>query len=133
MMPFFYLEDNIVESKKLNTEITFEFDDGTNTTMTLCFYKLHLLRKDERFKGLWERYNKAQQKADKADELDLVTIAYTAYVCAHINDIELMSEEEFMIKLGSDRDALGDAIIKMIAPKKAQGLQSGSEKKPTID
>ena len=48
----------------------------------------------------------------------MITIMYTAYVCANLSEEDLMTEEEFMIKCGSDRIAIRDAVQELTQPKK---------------
>ena len=103
-------------AQKMNTTIDFEFYDGTTEKMTLTFYALYQLKAKN--KSLYERYNKIMTKQTVSDELEMVTVAYTAYVCANMNEENLMTEEEFMIKCGCDRIALRDAIKQLTQPKK---------------
>lgn len=100
--------------KKMNTEINYEFQDGTVCKMTLTFYKLYQLRAKN--PGLYKRYATATNKGKVLEELDMITIMYTAYICA--NPDATMNEEEFMIKCGSDRRAIVDAYKKLTQPKK---------------
>lgn len=103
-------------SKKLNTVIDFEFYDGTTAKMTLTFYALYQLKGKN--KGLYDRYTKIMS-TKTSDELEMITILYTAYVCANLSEFEtLMTEEEFMIMCGSDREALASAIGQLLKPKK---------------
>ena len=71
---------------------------------------------------LYDRHNKimarmGNRKNDEYDEIDSVLILYTAYVCAHLNDESIMTEEEFLIKCGSDRKAVGAAVKALLQPK----------------
>lgn len=108
--------------KPLNTKYVYEFQDGTTAEMTLAFYALYMLRGKN--KGAYERYNAAMtrmgnQKTGGYDELDTITILYTAYLCANIDGIDgAMSEEEFMLKCGSDRNSVAKAVQHLINPKK---------------
>ena len=110
--------------KSLNTKYVFEFEDGTTCEMTLAFYALLMLKGKN--KSLYERYNRSMNNmADVKkgyDELESLTILYTAYVCANINESEenLMSETDFIIKCGSDRVAVGTAVGALTNPKKAK-------------
>lgn len=113
--------------KKLNTIYEFEFADGSKTDLTLAFYKLYQLKAKN--PAMYTRYNKLAQKKD-IDSLEMITILYTAYVCAHLNDEELMTEEEFMILCGSDLKAVGKAIGVLYDPKKNQASGKHSGKKP---
>lgn len=98
--------------KKINTVIEFELWDGTVVPMTLTFYAVYQLKNKN--KPLYDRYNKVMTKGAQ-DELDMVTVLYTAYCCANS---EPMSEEEFMMALGSDRKSVAEAIQKLTQPKK---------------
>lgn len=101
--------------KKMNTIIDFEFCDGTSAKMTLTFYALYQLKAKN--KALYERYNKIMSK-NISEELEMITVIYTAYVCANLSEENLMTEEEFMIKCGSDRIAIRDAVQELTQPKK---------------
>lgn len=105
--------------KKLNTTYEFEFYDGTKAKMTLFFYALHQLK--EKNEALYRRYNKTMNrmgaKGYEYDELDSLVILYTAYVCANMNDENLMDEETFLMKCGGDRKAVAMAVQKLTQPK----------------
>lgn len=119
--------------KPMNTKYVFEFEDGTTCEMTLSFYVLYLLRAKN--KVLYSRYNRTMSNmADpktEYDELESLTILYTAYVCANINEPvdTLMSEEEFIIKCGCDRVAVANAVNVLTNPKKAKASVKPSSKK----
>ncbi len=104
--------------KKMNTTIDFEFCDGTTTQMTLTFYALYQLKSKN--KRLYDRYNAAMLASSKGgyDELEMLTILYVAYMCAHMNDESVLTEEEFLMECGSDRVAMGNAIKELTNPKK---------------
>lgn len=107
--------------KPLNTKYVFEFEDGSTTELTLAFYFLYMLKSKN--KALYDRHNQTMarmgnRKETDYDELDSVMILYTAYVCAHIDDFDnLMSEEEFLMKCGSDRVAVAQAVKALVQPK----------------
>lgn len=123
--------------KPMNTKYVFEFEDGSTCEMTLAFYVLYLLKAKN--KSLYDRYNKTMNgmtdKKKEYDELESLTILYTAYRCANINEPEenLMSEEEFIIKCGSDRKAVGRAMQRLINPKKPQAFDSRSSTKQAAE
>lgn len=115
-------------SKKLNTIIEFEFCDGTTAKMTLQFYALYQLKTKD--KKLYEKYSAIMAKPRITDELEMITIMYTAYVCANLDNYEdIMSEVEFMILCGSDRSAINRAYRELTQPKKqtASEIHSSSE------
>ena len=106
-------------NKPLNTIYEFEFYDGTKAPLTLAFYMLLQLKGKN--KSLYYRYTKIMVKQSKGDldELDTITLLYTAYCCASLNSSEpLMTEEDFMMKCGSDRKAVGEALQHLLNPKK---------------
>lgn len=99
-----------------NTCYEFKFADGDSVKLTLAFYALYQIKSIN--KSLYERYNKIMTKG-ATEELDMITVLYTAYICANISDIaNCMSEEEFLIKCGSDRFAIKTAMEELITPKK---------------
>lgn len=102
--------------EKLNTEYEFEFSNGEKTEMTLTFYKIYQLKSKNR--KLYDRYNKIMIKGPE-EELEAITVLYTAYVCAHLDQTDIMNEEEFMIACGSNREAVNNAVITLTTGKKA--------------
>lgn len=101
--------------KKLNTIYEFEFADGTKTDLTLAFYKLYQLRAKN--KPLHDRYMKIMNNKN-SDEFELIEVLHIAYICAHMDEENLMTFEEFMYKCGSDRKAAMDAVRELTRPKK---------------
>ena len=97
-----------------NTCIDFTFADGDSVKLTLAFYALYQIKSIN--KGLYDRYNKIMTKGAN-EELDMITVLYTAYVCANLAG-DVMTEEEFLIKCGSDRNAIKEAMEALITPKK---------------
>lgn len=113
----------------MNSTIDFTFYDGTTVQLTLTFYALYQLKSSK--KNLYNRYNETMNRMSKGgyDELDMITIVYTAYLCANMNAKNVMSEEEFLRKCGSDRVALGNAVRDLTQPKKHQAFDKHSDKK----
>lgn len=114
--------------KKLNTTYEFEFCDGEKTELTLAFYKLYQL-KSSQHKAYYEAYNQINAKKQITEELDFVKIIYVAYLCAHLKDTGVMSEETFMEKCGCDREALLEAYEALTQPKKHQASGNRSKEK----
>lgn len=106
-----------METPKLNTTYVFTFADGTSVPMTLTFYALYQLK--SRDKALYDRYNKTMNVigSGKSDELDSVFLLYIAYACANMGEENLMTEEEFIIKCGCDREAIGKAAKALTTAK----------------
>lgn len=95
-----------------NTYIDFKFDDGESVKMTLTFYAIYQLK--NRNKKLYDEYNKVMTNGIK-EELDMITILYTAYLCA--NTEETMSFEDFIIKCGSNRRKVRETVAVLQNPK----------------
>ena len=110
--------------KKFNTTTTFYFEDGTSCEMTLYFYALYQLR--SRNKPLYDKYNRIMSNLSKGnyEELDQLTVLYVAYLCADPD--EPMTEEEFIIKCGCDRRAIGKVFKELTMPKKPMASNNHS-------
>ena len=108
-----------MDKKMLNTIYQYNMADGSTVGMTLNFYFLYQLRSKN--KSLYERYNRIlveQTKKDYVyDEIDNMEILYTAYCCANLEDENLLTEEDFLMLCGSDRNEVGKAIQALLAPK----------------
>lgn len=103
-----------MDKSALSNKYTFEFEDGDTCEMTLTFIALKRLSGVN--KSLYERCQKVMAHGAK-DELDTLTVLYSAYVCANIHN-EVMTEDEFIEKCGSDRHAVMDALSALITEKK---------------
>lgn len=113
-----------METKKLNTNYEYELADGRKVNLTLCFYKLYQLKTKN--KKLYERYNKTythMQNKKEFEELDLIFMLYVAYVCANMDDENLLTEEEFMVLCGGDRVGTSDAYSHLTNPKKIKASE----------
>lgn len=104
-----------MDKNVLATGYNFEFFDGTSCTMTLSFIRLKRLSGKNR--SLYERCQKVMANGAK-DEFDTLAVLYAAYVCANMDDGELMSEDEFIEKCGWDRQAVMTALKALTGPKK---------------
>lgn len=106
-----------MEDKKIpNTVYEFELNNGEVVKMTLRFYSLYLLKGKN--KQAYERYNKIMIKGPQ-EELENVTILYTAYLCANLDHIEeCMSELDFLQLVSDDREYVNGVLAKLINPKK---------------
>lgn len=107
-----------MDAKKLNTMLEYEFCDGTTANLTLAFYLLYQLKAKNR--ALYNKYNKIMT-GDLTDEFDMITVLYAAYVCANLSEETLMTEEEFMMKCGSDHFGVANAFKSLTTPKNSEG------------
>ena len=102
----------------------FEFCDGTTCEMSLAFIQLKRLASKK--PGLYKRYQAVMNKGNSADELDMLSVLYTAYICANFDDENILTEDEFIEKCGTDRFAIRDAMEAMTNPKKRKASVSPS-------
>jgi hypothetical protein len=106
-----------MDKTALATGYTFEFEDGSTCQMCLSFIRLKRLASKN--KSLYERHQKVMMNGSK-DELDTLTVLYAAYVCANMDGDNLMTEDEFLEKCGSDRVIVNEALGALTNPKKRQ-------------
>lgn len=98
-----------------NTYVPYTLIDGTTVQLTLAFYLLKLL--EGKNPDLTERYYKTASKKEPRDS-DIVTLLYTAYCCANLDNPEMYDEETFCILLGSDRLSLRGLMNRLMGAKK---------------
>ena len=106
------------------SKYTFEFYDGTTCEMSLAF--IQLKRLSSKKPGLYKRYKSIMTNPNAADELDMITVLYAAYNCANFDSENLLTEDEFTEKCGTDRFALRDAMETMTNPKKRKASANPS-------
>ena len=100
-----------------NTFVKYTLIDGTTVNLTLAFALLKALEGTN--SELAERYDKITAKNEKDwCEYDIVTILYTAYCCANLDDPEMLNEEVFCILMGSDRFSLRGLFNQLMGAKK---------------
>lgn len=109
------MDKSIAMNLLKNTYVEYELIDGNKVNLTLAFYLLKLL--EGKKPDLTARYYKMQSKKEMND-LDMVTILYTAYCCANMDDPEMMDEETFMILMGSDRLTMRGLMNRLLGAKK---------------
>ena len=105
-----------MDNKNFSTVYDFELADGQVVKMTLRFYSLYQLKGKN--KKAYDNYNRIMVKGPQ-EELENVTILYTAYLCANLDRIdECMSELEFLQLMPDDREYTNAVLAKLINPKK---------------
>lgn len=93
-----------------------EFENGEKTELVLNFAALYKIRGSK--SDVYKRYNKIILEGP-ADQFDLVTVAYTAYLCAHVDTLaDCMTETEFMEKLRYNPRELTAICNGLISAKK---------------
>lgn len=115
-----------MDKKMLNTTYDFELADESTVKLTLTFYALYQLKRKN--KPLYERYNKIMVNQSKGnyDELENIEILYTAYLCANMSCDNLLTEEEFIMLCGTDRQAIGRALEHLLKPKNSKASANRS-------
>lgn len=101
----------------LATRYEFEFYDGTTCQMTLAFIMLKRLASKN--KKLYDRCQQVLANGGK-DEFDTLTVLYAAYMCANMDEENILTEDEFIEKCGCDRVAFINALEILTNPKKAK-------------
>lgn len=103
-----------------NTYVDFELETGETVKLTLTF--IALLELKEKHLDQYNEYSRIMMKGAK-DELENLTVIYTAYLCALImkdgDTDNAMDYEEFLTSVTPDREYLGTTLAKLVAPKKA--------------
>ena len=106
----------MAENKQINTTFDFELVDGTVVQLTLRYISLYQLRGKNR--AAYDKYNRIMMKGPQ-EELENVTVLYTAYLCANLTKIdECMTELEFMDLMPADREYVGTVLQGLIVGKK---------------
>lgn len=100
-----------------NTIMEFEMADGTKVGMTLAYFPLLQVRTKK--KNIFEKYNKVATKGPQ-DEFDMITILYTGYLCANVEQLEsTMTEMDFIKGLPTSREQVANACQWLLnGPKK---------------
>lgn len=112
-----------MDKTALATGYTFEFYDGSTCEMTLAFILLKKL--SSKNKTLYERCQKILANGAK-DEFDMLTVLYTAYICANMDSETILTEDEFIEKCGFDRQAIILASRALTTAKKQKASASRS-------
>lgn len=111
----------MAKQKSNNTTVDLEMQDGSTVKLTLAYRWLLKLSAFNR--RAYDEYNSVFSKpAGKREELDNVRICYAAYLCAALQDgkqDDAMSWDEFLDSVTLDREAMGDALARLLAPKRA--------------
>lgn len=99
-----------------NTYQEFELENGQIVKLTLNFAKL-LKVKNER-PETYENFMKVLQNKDFDIVFDSLTVLYTGYLCANMDDESMLSEEEFYALIPFDIELINVAAGQLIQSKK---------------
>ena len=119
----------MAKNRANNTIVELEMQDGTTVKLTLAYRWLLKLSAFNR--KAYDEYNKIwNKKASTREEIDNVRICYAAYLCAALQDgtqDEAMSWDEFLDRVTLDREAIGHALMGLLAPKRKGDIGKRSE------
>lgn len=102
-----------------NTFVDYTLINGETIKLTMAFALLKEL--ENRNPELVNKYYKLSAKRENEfRDLDMVTILYTAYMCANLDNPEVYDEEIFTILLGSDRLSMRYLSNQLMGAKKKQ-------------
>ena len=108
------------QPKGNNTVVELELENGEVVRLTLAYrFLLQLSAKDRK---AYDEYNASwRKKEEKRDEFDNLRFIYTGYLCAALADgtfDEAMTWDQFIDVAPIDREAVGVALMGLIAPKR---------------
>lgn len=99
-----------------NTYQEFELENGETVKLTLNFARLLKIKNEQ--PKLYERFMKVLQNRDFDIVFDSLTVLYTGYVCANMDNESALSEDEFMELVPFDLEVINVAAGQLIQSKK---------------
>lgn len=109
-----------MDKTAISSKYTYEFEDGSTCQMSLTFVALKKLSSVDR--NLYLRQQKVMTKGNET-EFDTLTVLYAAYRCANLESADIMTEETFIEKCGSDRFSMNEALQALTNPKKRKASE----------
>ena len=97
-----------------NTYMDFELENGETVKLTLNFARLLQIKSEQ--PKIYDRFMKVLQNKDFDIVFDSLTVLYTGYLCANMDEESMLSEDEFMELVPFDLE-----VINVIAGKLIQG------------
>lgn len=120
MRPPSSFRSTMAKNKRLNTTTYLEMQDGTTVKLTLTYR--YLLKLSAFNRRAYDDYNAVWNKKEgRREEIDNVRVIYAAYLCAALQDgteDQAMSWDEFVDNMTPDREALSEALVGLLAPKR---------------
>lgn len=99
----------------LATTVDLQLYDDSTVKCTLAMYRLKLLASKN--KKLADHATRIIAKGSD-DIFEIIKTVYAAYVCANMDDENIMTEDEFTEALGSDYAGVMQTFAELINPKK---------------
>ena len=97
-----------------NTYLELELENGETVKLTLNFARLLKIKNDQ--PKLYDKFMKVLQNNNFDIVFDSLTVLYTGYLCANINNESVLSEDEFYEQVPFDLE-----VINILAGQLVQG------------
>lgn len=97
-----------------NTYLELELENGETVKLTLNFARLLKIKNDQ--PKLYDKFMKVLQNNNFDIVFDSLTVLYTGYLCANINNESVLSEDEFYAEVPFDLE-----VINILAGQLVQG------------
>jgi predicted HAD superfamily hydrolase len=99
-----------------NTYQELELENGEIVKLTLNFARLLKIKSEQ--PKIYDRFMKVLQNKDFDIVFDSLTVLYTGYLCANMNNESVLSEEEFMELVPFDLEVINVIAGKLIQSSK---------------
>ena len=99
-----------------NTYQELTLENGETVKLTLNFAKLLKIKNDQ--PKTYDRFMKVLQNKDFDIMFDSLTVLYTGYLCANVNNESILSEDEFMELVPFDLETINVVAGQLIQSKK---------------
>ena len=99
-----------------NTYQELELENGEIVKLTLNFARLLKVKNDQ--PKIYDRFMKVLQNKDFDIVFDSLTVLYTGYLCANMNNESMLSEDEFMELVPFDLEVINVVAGKLIQSSK---------------
>ena len=99
----------------LNTFVKHTFADGSTVDCTITMSKVLAL--SNKNKDLHKLMGRLISKGSE-DIFEMIRFVYGAYLCAHINEEDVLTESEFVDRCGDDYVGIGKTMRALVDPKK---------------
>ena len=93
-----------------------ELENGTTVKLTLNFARLLQIKNEQ--PKVYERFMKVLQNKNFDIVFDSLTVLYTGYLCANMNNESVLSEEEFVELIPFDLEVINVTAGALIQSKK---------------
>lgn len=99
-----------------NTYQELVLENGETVKLTLNFARLLKIKNEQ--PKIYDRFMKVLQNKDFDIVFDSLTVLYTGYLCANMNDESILSEDEFMELVPFDLEVINVVAGKLIQSSK---------------